>query len=239
MKKKVEPTERERLEKQLLWAEKAEIGYLAVRAAHDLNNLFALLMGQANLTQESKGDRQKERLVRTALNVSRKGGELAQQLLHFSPGAGVKKKPGSLKKVIEGSINLLDGVLFSKGISIEKELKRTPSIRMDVSQMQHLIFNLIINATQVLGKGGRLELKLEKKASGIRLAVSDNGPGVPLSISRKLFEPFFSHPRGDKSPQTGIGLAICQDIVQDHGGIIKVRSRLGQGTTFIVNLPVG
>jgi signal transduction histidine kinase len=99
--------------------------------------------------------------------------------------------------------------------------------------LRQVLVNLLLNAARACDPGGRVVLRVGEEAAGIRIAVEDDGSGVPAGIRRQLFEPFVTgHPDG-----TGLGLAICRRLVSEIGGTISYRPREPKGTVFVVELP--
>lgn len=232
-------TEKVNLEKNLLWAQKFEdLGHMAAGLAHELNNLFTVLQCESELavTHPDKCDR--DRIVSTAARVARSGGDLTRQLLNFSRKPDSAHEAADPKELVEGCVSLLKGVLAAEKISIKTRLEEVPQVRINVSQIQQLIFNLVLNAKNAMKKGGALKISLLREGDRIQIRVSDNGPGIPPDLAKKIFEPFITSSHDPSRPGTGLGLAICRDIARNHQGEIKVRSRLGRGTTFIITLPV-
>jgi signal transduction histidine kinase len=109
-----------------------------------------------------------------------------------------------------------------------------PSIQADPKQMRLLMHHLIDNAIQAVGKkGGEVSLVLEPNPEGVRFSVSDTGPGIPEEQFELIFEPLYT----TQQEGFGLGLAVCQQVVQMHGGQIRVESIIDEGTTFVVSLP--
>ena len=233
-----EVTDKVNLEKKLLWAQKFEdLGHMAAGLAHELNNLFAILLAHSDLARLHPDDRHKSEIVQIVHKVALEGGKLTRQLLNFARKPDAQKESADLKEIVMGCVGLLKGVLACENISIDTELEDVPEITINISQLQQLIFNLVLNAKNVMIEGGLVKIRLKLKKDSIRLTVSDNGPGIPPDIIKNLFEPFFTFSPGKKRLGTGLGLSICRDIIHNHGGEIKVRSRPGVGTTFFVTLP--
>ncbi|MBF0106435.1 MAG: HAMP domain-containing histidine kinase [Deltaproteobacteria bacterium] len=108
-------------------------------------------------------------------------------------------------------------------------------IFMDGAQVTRVLYNLIENAAQAMGYKGEIDVVLAKEDDLVRFKISDNGPGVSEAIKDKMFTAFATH---GKKEGTGLGLALCKNIIEEHGGTISFESREGGGTVFIVSLPV-
>jgi len=107
---------------------------------------------------------------------------------------------------------------------------------IDKGQIQQALINLIINATESTGEGGRIVVatSYDKTVNRVKISISDNGPGIDSENLDSIFDPFFT----TKESGTGLGLAITHGIIEQHGGSIDVESQTGQGTRFIINLPL-
>jgi PAS domain S-box-containing protein len=232
-------TEKVRLEKNLLWAQKFEdLGHMAAGLAHELNNLFTILKCQSELALLHPENYDREKIVQTSGKVARLGGNLTRQLMNFARKPDQPFETADPKELVQGCVVLLKGVLATEKITMRTELAEIPPIRINVSQIQQLIFNLVLNAKNAMKKGGVLKIKLKQEDDNIKLTVTDNGPGIPPELVSKIFEPFITYSRSNSRPGTGLGLSICRDIVHNHNGKIKVRSRLGRGTSFVITLPI-
>jgi len=115
-------------------------------------------------------------------------------------------------------------------------LGRLPGFTGDETQIEQVLMNLLLNAQGAMPSGGHIEVVLsyDTDAAAIRMEVKDDGPGIPEEIQKKIFQPFFT----TRTDGSGLGLATCLKNVQYHGGSIDVNSKVGQGTTFIVAIPL-
>ena len=110
--------------------------------------------------------------------------------------------------------------------------KKLPYIPGDASQINQVIINLVVNAIHAMPDGGRLTIKTGAEKNGIYLKIKDTGTGIEKDIRNKIFLPFFTTKEVDQG--TGLGLSVVYGIVQEHGGIITLSSRVGEGSTFNV-----
>ena len=127
-----------------------------------------------------------------------------------------------------------------KNIFISRSFEANERINVDGKQITQVLLNLINNAIDALDSGGRITLSTrtvesEKGVRSVHIVIKDNGSGIAPDIVQQIFEPFFST-KGSKG--TGLGLSICKGIMDNHGGEIDLKSRLGKGTTFTLSLPV-
>ena len=147
-------------------------------------------------------------------------------------------KPASINEGIESSLAMLQNRLA--GIEIQKEYGILPLVECHAAQINQVFFHLIQNALDAIlasGKPGRITIRTESAAALVTIAIRDSGIGILPEIQDKIFDPFFTtKPVGNG---TGLGLSVCyQTIVKDHGGQILCNSKIGEGTEFIVQLPL-
>ena len=131
-------------------------------------------------------------------------------------------------------VSFLDVDFRQSGVELREELEPLlPTVEIDETQFKQALINLLVNARQVLGEGGRVVVRTRAGASGeVVLEVEDNGPGIPDDLRERIFEVFYSSRGGG----TGLGLPIARQIVERHGGTIEIDSEPGQGTTFRIRL---
>lgn len=124
-----------------------------------------------------------------------------------------------------------------KDISFLREIDGDePSVRADANKIAWVLSNLVSNALRYVGRGGRIALRANDDGSWVRLAVADDGPGIPQEYQSRIFQKFVQV--GDRESEgSGLGLAICKEIVRAHGGTIWVESEPGRGSTFVFTLP--
>lgn len=246
-------SEKKRLQEQLFQSQKMEsIGILVGGIAHDFNNILTAILGHAELLNEY-GDldptgKQRVKIIETS---ARKAGQMISKLLSFSRKSKMETVPVSLNNVIRDTVDLLERMLSKKNIDIKFEAyPDLPLIDGDSSQMEQVIMNLVINASDVMPAGGSIMIAtsaadLQNNVSVVHpllspgkyvvLKISDTGTGIPAEISSKIFDPFFTTKETGKG--TGLGLSMVYGIVKEHKGVINVDSQLGKGTTFEIYLP--
>ncbi|MBL8013235.1 MAG: hypothetical protein JNN05_05250 [Candidatus Omnitrophica bacterium] len=153
----------------------------------------------------------------------------------------IEKVSTNVNEVLEKSTALLTDELRIRRIRWEQSLGTgIPSVMADPIHLQQVFMNIIVNACEALGTMPRglertlqIATNFDSMSHKVQISFKDNGPGIPEDIKAHVFEPFFS----TKAAGSGIGLALCHDLVSEHGGFIKVESRAGE-TVFVVSLPV-
>ncbi|WP_338667417.1 hybrid sensor histidine kinase/response regulator [Pseudodesulfovibrio methanolicus] len=242
------------LEKQLLQSQKMEaIGTLAGGIAHDFNNILTSII---NSTELAVGDLDPESMttrdLERVLKAARRGGRVVKQILAFSRPSTEGFRPTDVGAVIAEAIGLLESSMPRK-IEVRSLIKENLScVHADPTQIHQVVMNLCTNAFHALRRtGGTIEVRLDQAEVSnedaeilglhpgeyVRLAVEDNGPGIPQDIVDKIFDPFFT--TKDKTEGTGLGLAVVHGIVRSHKGGLRVDPREGGGTTFSIYLPKG
>jgi PAS domain S-box-containing protein len=157
------------------------------------------------------------------------------QFLQAIRPAPLQPKLASLNDVVEETLVLLRPELDNRGLVVKfKPARRLTATPIDSMQMQQVLVNLIKNAMQAMSRGGALTLETGGNLDGVWVSVADTGGGIPQEQIARIFEPFYT----TKKKGTGLGLMIVQRIIRAHGGKIEVESRVGQGTTFRIWLPL-
>lgn len=237
-------TEKQRIEEERQKASRLEsIGVLAGSIAHDFNNILTAIMGNISLAKlySSKGDNVYERLSE-AEKAALWARDLTQQLLTFSKGGS------PMRKVIDAAVVVREAAEFAcRGSlsSCEVEAVGPAAVEADESQVRQVIHNLVLNAQQAMGEGGRIRVGLKPvtlerqqeiplpPGRYVEITCQDEGIGIAPEHLSKIFDPYFT----TKQKGTGLGLATSYSIIKRHDGFIKVESSPGQGTCFSVYLP--
>jgi PAS domain S-box-containing protein len=244
-------TARRSLERQLQVAQKMEVvGRLAGGIAHDFNNLLVAILGYSEMVASQLAEASP---LRRPVDEIRKAGEcaasLTRQLLAFSRGQVLDRKPLDLNEIVTSLVPMLRR-LIGEDVVLKTSLdSRSVRVLGDRGQLEQILMNLVVNARDAMPHGGTVTLEtrsLALVADGVpstlssggpfsTLTVSDTGEGMTLEVEAHLFEPFFttkSHSRG-----TGLGLSTVRTILTQSGGDVSVTSVLGHGSTFRVFLP--
>jgi len=234
--------EKLRLEEQLSLAGRlATVGELEAGVAHELNNPLTAIQGFAQLltTNDSLDDTAKKG-VHTIYKEAQRATRITGNLLPFARRHETEKSYISINEALVKTLELRAHQLKLNNIEIVTELQTNlPKTMADLQQMQQVFINIINNAEQAMveahGKG-RLLVGTNTEGSTIRTTFADDGPGISEENLKRIFDPFFTTKEVGKG--TGLGLSICYGLVQAHGGRIYARSKLEQGATFVVEIPV-
>ncbi len=165
--------------------------------------------------------------------------ELVKEMVEFANPNKYQTRKVDITDVLDRSLDLLSSDLKSKNIKVTKEYQRgLPSVMVNEREMYQVFVNIILNAVDSMEVGGRLGLKYERVADEagewLRLHVSDSGCGIPEDNLNRIFSRYFT----TKQTGTGLGLAIVERIVSVHNGRINVKSEMGKGTIFTIDLRI-
>jgi PAS domain S-box-containing protein len=230
-------TERCRREDEQLHLQKLEsIRTLAAGIAHDFNNLLTGLIGNISLAQMSLADSHEARpLLDEAQRAATRATALTRRLLTFAKGGAPLRRCMNIVQVVRDSANLATS---GSNVTCQFDLPdQALAVMADEGQLAQVFQNLVRNGVEAMPRGGTMRVQLSRQTGSdgdeICVAVSDQGPGIAPELLEKIFLPFFS----TKERGSGLGLAVANSIIQNHGGRIQVSSALGVGTTFRVTLP--
>ena len=243
-------TDRKRMEQDLIKVQKLEsIGTLAGGIAHDFNNILTVMLGNITLAKMSISQENKAvKRLNDAEKATMRAKDLTQQLLTFAKGGEPFKKVTSINRLIEESVNLS---LSGSNVRCEYEISDDlHTVEIDEGQIRQVIHNVMTNAKEAMPSGGVVSIRAGNvtldtdndlyldKGPYVRIEITDMGPGIPGAYLPKIFDPYFTTKEMGSQKGTGLGLAICYSIVRKHKGYIKVESKVGEGTTFSIFLPV-
>lgn len=234
--------ELERSRERLLQSERmALIGKLAAEVAHSIRNpMTSIKMRLFSLERVlglSPGQREDFEVISEEM---RHLDNIVRNFLEFSRPPKLKMQMVNVSDIVDMALQLLEKRIERHGVKVERIQRNSlPAIEADPELLKEVLVNLIVNACEAMGEGGRLIITeedglAERMGRAILIRVSDTGPGVAESIRDKIMEPFFT----TKEEGTGLGLSIAARIVEEHGGRLELRSDSGKGATFIVTLPI-
>jgi PAS domain S-box-containing protein len=233
--------ERMALEEQLRQAQKMEgIGRLAGGVAHDFNNLLTIIRGNASLilAEMAPGEGPREDLEQIEQAADR-AAALTRQLLTFARRSVARPEAIDLGAIVRRLEPMLHRLVREDIKLVTLTPQETGAVMADPGQIEQVIVNLVVNASDAMPDGGTLTIETASGISAdgrmVSLSVSDTGVGIDDETMDHLFEPFFTTKEPGKG--TGLGLATVYGIVHGSGGTVTVSTKLGRGSTFTVHLP--
>lgn len=253
LEKRVEEKARElkRAQDYLIQVEKmASLGKLAATVAHELNNPLAGVLTYIKLfekqIQKSELPDEKKRTIQESLDIVeeeiKRCGNIVSNLLVFSRAESARFEKKTLKdinSIIEKSLILLQPKIKDANVRLVKQYgyEGCP-VECNEAQIKQAMVALLVNAIEAMPNGGTLTVSTHclKAEDAVEIRVSDTGPGIPEDVLPHIFEPFFST-KQKEGAGAGLGLSVVYGIVQRHGGEIKVDTKPGAGTTFVIKIP--
>ena len=226
---------------QLVSSEKmASLGKLAAGIAHEINNpLGGILIYSSLLMEDLPPDDPKRPDLERIVQETGRCKEIVKSLLEFARQTEPKKESVDINRAITDGLFFLENQALFHNIRIRKRLDASlPLVIGNAGQLKQVLLNIIINAAEAMHGSGELTLTTfpSPDHTSIFMEFTDTGEGIPEENLSRIFEPFFT--TRDVGKGTGLGLATSYGIVESHGGKIDVKSKVGEGTTFTIELPV-
>jgi C4-dicarboxylate-specific signal transduction histidine kinase len=247
---RAEIVERKRAEKELWHLQQemgrverlAALGRITGTIAHELGTPLNSVLGYTQLlAQEPLSNGARRRLGIIETQVQRMG-EIIQYYLSHTRGSPRKNRV-NINELVRETLVLLKPIFQQHGVQVTSTLEQSlPSLQGDEASLQRVLFNILDNAVDATKEGGflkiatRVSTSSEVKGSGIVIEIIDTGAGIAPELLPKIFDLFVTTKPSGKG--TGLGLVVSQEIVKAHGGMIHIRSQLGQGTTVRIYLPI-
>ncbi len=222
----------------------SSLGVLAGGVFHELNNALTPILSYAKLGLRNPDPAYRERALTQIVEAAQRAATITRSMLGLSrPGGSLDhREPTELVRLVREVIALVEKDMAKHRVRLDVKLVGEPWARVHPAQIQQVLLNLLINARQAMPDGGTVKVRLGLDAAGRRaeLSVADTGVGIAPADLRRIFEPFYStktSPDAAGQGGTGLGLAVCRDIVEAHHGRLRAESRLGQGSLFTLILP--
>lgn len=240
--KKLEEEKQKKLQQQLMHSDRLiSIGRLAAGVAHEINTPLAILSGmiQGFLERSESFTRETIKEFKTMQKVSKRIEKTVDSLLDLSHSEGTEQpKFININELIKNTVFLIDEQFLEKNKHIILKLSPSlPKINGFAEQLQQVFINLLINADDATESGDTISIiTYQRDKKTIHINFKDTGSGIPDDHVLKIFDPFFTTKEVGRG--TGLGLSITYGIIERHHGTISVKSKIGKGTVFDINLPV-
>jgi two-component system NtrC family sensor kinase len=215
------------------------VGTLTAGVAHELNNPINNIMITAAILQEdyrTLSDDEKIDMAKDLVDQAQRSQKIVRNLLDFARESEMKTELLQVKDLIEEVLRLASNqIKLSKVKLIRNYAANLPAIHGDKAQLNQVFLNIVLNAMDAMPKGGALNISTGLTQEYLTVEISDSGAGIPEHILPSIFDPFFTTKATGKG--TGLGLSVSLGIIRKHGGDIRVRSRINEGTAFAILLP--
>jgi len=226
-------------QKQIIQSEKlASIGRLAAGIAHEINNPLTGVLTFAHFLKENRANDEKDiEDIDVIIKETTRVRDIIRGLLNFARQSPSNKELTNINEIIQVLLILIKGQKEFRNVQIiERYEKKLPELLADNNQLQQVFLNLVLNAGESIRGKGIITIETSATCQAIKVAISDSGGGIKDEDMDKIFDPFFTtKPVGQG---TGLGLSVSYGIIEQHGGVIQCESKVGEGTTFNVLLPL-
>jgi signal transduction histidine kinase/ActR/RegA family two-component response regulator len=216
------------------------LGQLIAGVAHELNNPLTTVIGRAEIMLGQTEDEKTVRNLEQILTQGQRAAKIVKNLLSFARETSPEKQLSDINKILNNVLEIMEYDFRVSNIEVKAQLDpELPQTMADANQMQQVFVNIVNNAQQAMkekDKPGGLTVRTTHHADRLRVEFTDTGPGIPLDQQEHILEPFYT--TKSESKGTGLGLSISYGIVKAHGGNIEFRSSEGEGSTFVVDLPI-
>ena len=234
----------ELLKAQLKQAQKfTALGELVSTTTHEFNNVLMTIINYAKIGLRHKDEPTRDKSFEKILAAGNRAAKITNSVLGMARNRSDNFEPTDVAKLIDETLVLLERELSKYRIRVDRQIAEVPPALANGNQIQQVLLNLLINARQAMPDGGTLVLRLahDQESGTIDLVVRDSGCGIPADKLPKIFDAFYTTKSGpDESGKggTGLGLAMCREIIEAHHGRIRVDSTVGKGTAFTLKIPV-
>lgn len=221
----------------------AALGELASTTTHEFNNVLTTILNYAKLGLRHPDDATRTKALNKILGAAERANKITNSVLGLARNRGNDPAPTDLAELVDETLVLLERELSKYRVMVERQFNDAPKAMVVGNQIQQVLLNLLTNARQAMSSGGQVVLAIKHDPQGdfVDLTVRDSGSGIAADQLPKIFDRGFSTKTGpDESGKggAGLGLSACREIIESHGGRIRVASTVGRGTAFTLKLPV-
>jgi two-component system NtrC family sensor kinase len=228
----------------------ASVGLLAAGIAHELNNPLTGILTFATLLRKKMPDGSADAEdLDLVIRETKRCATIIKRLLDFAREKTPEKKFADLNRIIEDTVRIIERPASFRDIEITMDLDRQlPPVWLDADLIKQVIMNMLVNAQHAIEDAGSITVRTRRCPAPkspepgmppvpmVEMAIIDTGCGIPPQNLKRIFDPFFTSKEVGKG--TGLGLSVSHGIIRAHGGAIEVESKVGEGSTFNVYLPI-
>jgi signal transduction histidine kinase len=213
----------------------AALGQLSAGLAHEIKNPLASMKGSLEiLSSDFPPGHEKREFLDILENELGRLNRVVSEFLQFARPPRPDRRPCKVKEILDSIEVLCSKEANRQGVTIEVfHHGDVPELELDTAQIQQALLNIVLNGIQSMPFGGRLVIRVDESPGDLNIWIRDEGEGIPLENRSRIFDPFFT----TKERGTGLGMAIAHNLIQGHGGDIRLVDEDRPGTTFLVVLP--
>lgn len=231
------------LQHQLLQAQKmSSVGVLASSITHEFNNILMTVINYAKMGVRHKDTAQRDKAFDKILAAGHRASKITTGMLSYARQQGDRRETMNLVALVEDVLVLVEKDLQRFRVRLTTQFDEQVFAAVNSGQVQQVLLNLVINARQAMEQGGNLVIavRANRESGQAELSIRDSGCGIAPDKLRRIFEPFFTTKTADEQGQggTGLGLSLAREVMEAHGGRIRVESAVGAGTTFTLKFPL-
>lgn len=230
------------MRQQLMQAQKlTSVGALASSITHEFNNILMTVINYAKMGLRHKEPATRDKAFDRILSAGQRAAKITTGMLSYARGKTTQREAFRLTQLVDDVLILVEKDLQVHRIRLEKNFDENVWAEVNSGQIQQVLINLIINARQAMEGGGSLHIgiSLNRESGTSEITIRDTGSGIPADKLPRIFDQFYSTKTPDEQGQggSGLGLALCKEIIDTHRGRIRVESTVGRGTTFTLRFP--
>jgi signal transduction histidine kinase len=231
------------LRSQLYHAQRlTALGELLGTTTHEFNNVLMTIINYAKMGLRHRDAATRDKAFEKILAAGTRAAKITNTVLALARNRTAALEPTDLGRLIQDALLLLERELNKYRVKVEAQLAAVPPVLANGNQLQQVLLNLLVNARQAMPQGGQVTIRLAYDAGAqmVELMIRDTGTGIPADQLPRIFDRYYTTKAGPDSSGrggTGLGLALCREVIEAHRGRIRVESAVGVGTAFLLRLP--